>query len=197
MQDHVPFWEDVFTLGGSDYFDIGNIHSINSDSDGINSPEFKSFLENQNIDKPFWITEVELDIMNKGPFVSMEDHFIINLVSAFASDAEKIFVPGIMKKDKEIRYLILQLLVDKIDYFNSVEKLDIGQCKFTMEDNVVYVLWGEKNIPEEIIGQIKMTDVEGSETILNITDLSLSDSPVFIEIIKFKSFTCQIVNEED
>ncbi|MCK4364962.1 MAG: hypothetical protein KAW45_02820 [Thermoplasmatales archaeon] len=190
---HTEFWEEIFDLGGDSYFDIGNIHSINSDSEGINGPEYKQFLDQQGVDKPFWITEVELGSMNqeKDGYLEtdMSDSLITNFVQAFASSAEKIFHPGIMKASKESEsgkesiYNALQTIVDKLDYFDNIEKLGAGQYKFTLENNVVYILWGENNIPEEITGQIKMTDVSGSETILNTEDLSLSDSPVFIEIV--------------
>jgi len=189
---HAEFWETIFNLGSDSYFDIGNIHSINSDSDAINGPEYKAFLDQQGIDKPFWITEVELGSMNqeKDGYLEtdMSDSLITNFVQAFASGAEKIFHPGIVKSTsksepgKENTYNALQTIVDKIDYFDTVEKLDDYQFKFTLENNVVYVLWGENNIPEEITGQVRMTDASGSETVLNITDLSLSDSPVFIEM---------------
>ena len=190
---HTEFWEDVFDLGGDNYFDIGNIHSINSDSEAINGPEYKAFLDGQGVDKPFWITEVELGYMNqeKDSYVEtdMSDSLITNFVQAFAGGAEKIFHPGIVKSTsksepgKENTYNALQTIVDKIDYFDTVEKLNEDQYKFILENNFVYVLWGDGNIPEEITGQVKMTDVSGSETVLNSTDIVISESPVFIEII--------------
>ena len=193
MEENTEFWGEVFDLGGSSYFDIGNIHSINSDSEAINGPEYKQFLDEQGIDKPFWITEVELGSMNqeKDEYLEtdMSDSLITNFVQAFASGAEKIFHPGIMKSSsksepgKENTYNALQTIVDKIDYFDSVEKLDDDQYKFTLENNVVYVLWGNGSIPEEITGQVKMTDVSGSETVLNSADIVISESPVFIETI--------------
>ena len=184
MEDMTEFWSDVFDLGGSDYFDIGNIHSINSDSDAINGPEYKEFLENKNINKSFWITEVELGSMDKKPIENMSDYFITSLVSAFASGAEKIFVPGIMKKEKEDQYQIMKLLVDKIDYFKSVETINSRQYRFTLDDRVVYVVWGEDNILEEISGQVNLTDVSGSETVIYTKDIIFTESPVFIEILK-------------
>ena len=190
---HTEFWEEIFILGGDSYFDIGNIHSINSESEGINGPEYKQFLDQQGVDKPFWITEVELGSMNqeKDGYLEtdMSASLITNFVQAFASGAEKIFHPGIMKSSKESEpgkestYDALQTIVDKLDYFDNIEKLGAGQYKFTLENNVVYVLWGENDIPGEISGQVKMTDASGSETVLNSADLSLSDSPVFVEIM--------------
>ena len=193
MEEDTEFWGELFDLGGSSYFDIGNIHSINSDSEAINGPEYKQFLDEHGIDKPFWITEIELGSMHqyKDEYLEtdMSDSLITNFVQAFASGAEKIFHPGIMKSykksepNKENIYNALQTIVDKIDYFDSVDKLDIGQYKFTLGSNVVYVLWGEADIPEEITGQLTMTDVSGFEMVLDATDIVLSDSPVYIELI--------------
>ena len=193
MDENIEFWEKIFNLGGDSYFDIGNVHSINSDSDAINGPEYKAFLDQQGVDKPFWITEVELGSMNqeKDSYLEtdMPDSLITNFVQAFASGAEKIFHPGIVKStsksepSKENTYNAIQTIVNKIDYFNTVEKLDDYHFKFTLENNVVYVLWGENDMPEEITGQVKMTDVSGSETVLNSADIVISESPVFIEIL--------------
>jgi hypothetical protein len=193
MNDNTEFWSEVFTLGGSNYFDIGNIHSINSDSDAINGPEYKQFLDDQGIEKTYWITEVELSPIKEGNGVNQEinisNFLITSFVKAFESGAEKIFHPGIMKvskksePEKESTYNALQTIIQKIDYFESVEKIRDGQYKFILESNVIYVLWNDTIIPEEIVGQVKITDVSGTETIVDSADIELSDSPVFIEII--------------
>jgi hypothetical protein len=189
IDDHVEFWTDVIGLGGNSFFDIANIHSINSESDSVNAFEFKQFLDDQGVDKPFWVTEVELGSMDKtGNGEDMGDSLVTNFVLAFHSGAEKIFHPGIMKKagknelGKEDTYNALMTIISKIDYFISVEKLDEGQYKFILEDETVYVLWGEGSIPVEITGQIKKTDVSGQETIINSDDLVLSKSPIYVEI---------------
>ena len=82
---HTEFWKEVFDLGGSSYFDIGNIHSINSESEAINGLEYKAFLDEQGIIKAFWITEVELGSMNqqKDSYVEtdMSDALITNFNS--------------------------------------------------------------------------------------------------------------------
>ncbi|KYK22237.1 hypothetical protein AYK24_02485 [Thermoplasmatales archaeon SG8-52-4] len=186
MEDNTEFWDEVFDLGGDSYFDIGNIHSINSDSLAINGPEYKQFLKKHDIDKPFWITEVELGPLGKDISAEeeMADKMVTSFVIAFASGAEKIFHPGIMMKSgKEDTYYALKTIVDKIDYFSSVEKLSEGQYKFSIDTNVVYVLWGEGNITDEITGQIKTTDVSGIESIIYSDELILSSSPIFVEKI--------------
>jgi hypothetical protein len=193
--DHAEFWDDVLDLGGSNYFDIANIHSINSDSVAINAPEFKQYLDQHGVDMPFWVTEVEIGSMESEKDGEREedttDLLITNVVQAFESGADKIFLPGIMNpstfKDEkpglEDSYYATKVLVSKLNYFNSVEKLNDGQYKFTSDDDVVYVLWGENNIPQEITGQVKITNSSEEETTLNAEDLSLTDSPIFVEII--------------
>jgi hypothetical protein len=193
MDEMIEFWENVFNLGGSNYFDIGNIHSINSDSDAINAPEYKGFLRQQSIDKTFWVTEVELGSMDfeKESYVetNMSDALIKNFTIAFANGAEKIFHPGISissKKNepgKDDVYNALQIIIDKIDYFNTVQTLGEGQYKFIMDNNTVYIIWGENNIPNEITGQVILTDASGYETIINVDEITLSEEPLFIEMI--------------
>jgi hypothetical protein len=193
MDDHIMFWTDVFSLDGMNSFDIANIHSINSDSEAVNAPEFKAFLDQQGIDKPFWITEVELGSMDpekeSSGELDMSDALITNFVQAFASGAEKIFHPGLVTSSsksepgKETIYNAFQTIVKKLDYFDHVEQLDDGQYKFTIENDVVYVLWGGNDIPDEITGQVRVTDSIGSETLMQAADVVLSESPVFIEIL--------------
>jgi hypothetical protein len=194
MEDMTEFWDDVFSLGGSNHFDIGNIHSINSESDAINGPEYKQYIDNWEINKPFWITEVELGLMDKEKEnyenENIADSLIKNFTQAFESGAEKIFHPGIMKISKKIEpgkdetYYALQTLIGKIDYFDICEKLTEGQFKFIFNESIVYVLWGEENVTNEITGQVRLTDVSGIETILDSEGIILSESPVFIEILK-------------
>jgi hypothetical protein len=193
MEDMTEFWDEAFNLGGSNYFDIGNIHSINSESVAVNAPEYKQYLESKEINKSFWVTEVELlskDIEKDINEEKNANFLITSFVQAFYSGAEKIFHPGIMKisnkyeNGKENTYYALKTLVNKIDYFESCEKLSEGQFKFIVNGAALYVLWGENNISEEIIGQVLLTDVSGSETILDSDELILSESPVFVEILK-------------
>jgi hypothetical protein len=193
MKDMTDFWDEIFDLGGSNYFDIGNIHSINSDSDAVNAPEYKQYLETKEINKSFWVTEVELVSKDIEKDINEEKNayfLITNFVQAFYSGAEKIFHPGIMissnkyEPGKENIYYALKTLVSKIDYFESCEKLAEGQFKFLVNGTAVYVLWGENNISEEIVGQILLTDVSGSESILDADELILTEKPVFIEILK-------------
>ena len=88
-------------------------------------------------------------------------------------------------------------LVDKINNFEKVEKIEekytvgkedwqgatsqLGQYKFINGDEVVYVLWGEAQVPSEISGKIKVTDIYGKSEVIDSKELSLTDSPIFVE----------------
>lgn len=54
------YWQGVFDAGGSQYFDIANIHSIGH-GEPLNIPEYKEFLAKNNINKPIWVTEVQIE----------------------------------------------------------------------------------------------------------------------------------------
>jgi len=198
--DNKEFWQGVFDLGGGNYFDIGNIHSISSNSESLYGDEYKQFLEDNQIDKSFWTTEAELSSNSLQGETPSEEAFskiiVKNYVEAFASGSDKIFYVGLEQApgdeeswligksdEKQETYYAYKTMVEKIDYFDGVEELDDGQYKFTIGSNVVYVLWGEKAIPEEITGQVKMTDIKGTETTIESTEISLDDTPAFIEMI--------------
>src|SRR3989338_5396554 len=58
--DMLSYWRKIFDLGGADYFDIANIHYINSgDLNTLNVKDFKKLMQEKNIDKPIWVTEAE------------------------------------------------------------------------------------------------------------------------------------------
>jgi len=72
-------------------------------------------------------------------------------------------------------------MVEKLDYFDRVEKLTEGQYKFTKQGKTVYCLWGKEKSPSEISGKIKVTDIYGQSKDIEAKDLKLSEEPVFVE----------------
>ena len=200
MNDALDFWDTVFELGGTSYLDIGNIHSISSDSESLYGYEYKDFLEDYDINNSFWTTEAELSsfaLQGESPSEEAFAKVIVkSYIEAFASGSEKVFYVGLEhcpgdeeswlighSDQKQTPYYAYKTMVEKIDYFNSVEKLGEGQFKFTIDSNIVYVLWGANNIPEEIVGTVKRTEIDGSETTIESAEISLEDIPVFIEMI--------------
>lgn len=90
-------------------------------------------------------------------------------------------------------------LVDKINNFDKVEKIKeelvenkgepdgytsrVGQYKFISGSYSFYVLWGRAELPDEIYGKIKITDIYGESKVIEANDLILSDEPLFVETI--------------
>lgn len=59
-EDNLDYWGDIFDLGGGDYFDIANIHYINSgDLSSLNVTAFSNLMNEKGVDKPIWVTEAE------------------------------------------------------------------------------------------------------------------------------------------
>lgn len=89
-------------------------------------------------------------------------------------------------------------LVDKINQFDKIEKIkeeyrenpsdrngataSIGQYKFTNCKNSIYILWGDADLPPELIGRLTLTDIYGTASEINASDLKLTDEPIFVEL---------------
>lgn len=84
---------------------------------------------------------------------------------------------------KQKAFYAFQTIVDKIDYFEEVEQLNEGQYKFTVEGRPVYVLWGDRPLPAEIGGKVRLTDIFGAAKEVDAAEINLTDSPVYIEQI--------------
>ncbi len=79
----IAYWGDIFDLGGGDFFDIANIHYINSgDLATLNVSDFESLLDSKGLDKPIWVTEAEF---------SSEDEVTAAVQGALAAGATKVF----------------------------------------------------------------------------------------------------------
>lgn len=83
---------------------------------------------------------------------------------------------------KKEAYYSLQTIIDKIDGFSSVEKINKGQFKFKVDKKEVYILWcdsGSCSLPSEISGEVIVTDYLGDEKTMSISQIILGKSPVF------------------
>ena len=202
MEPHmISFWEPVLERGNQ-YFDIANIHSIGA-SEELYVPEFAKFLSKYNINKPIWVTEAQhcIGMTLYGKEVSPEEHgriFAKSYVTAFACGADKVFytmfkVPpfapsqhkqaALIDADGVERpaYYALKTLIEKLDKFTSAEKLAEGQYRFMVEGKAIYVLWGSGEIPEEITGEVLVTDIYGKDTKISYSAIELTESPIFVE----------------
>ena len=88
--------------------------------------------------------------------------------------------------------------MDKINEFDKIEKIkeeyvenqsdsdgatsNIGQYKFISGSEAVYVLWGGE-VPPEISGKVKVTDIYGKSQQIQAENLTLTDEPIFVETL--------------
>jgi len=194
MVSVLSFWEPIYEKG-SQYFDIANIHTFGARAELV-VPEFKKFLSKHGIDKPIWVTEAAEFVTG---YASLEEHgqvFVKSSVICFACGVEKFFYnrfragfkslphdAALIDENGERRpaYYGLKTLIKKLDKFTSAEKLAEGQYRFMVEEKAVHVLWGSGEIPEEITGEVLVTDIYGKETRTNSSAISLTESPIFVE----------------
>jgi hypothetical protein len=98
MEDCTNFWQPVFDLGGADYFDIANMHSIGH-GEHLNIPAFKEFLSKNGIeDTPIWVTEVQYQQAQQTWNYSNEDFaktLVRSYVFALANGVDKLFYVNI------------------------------------------------------------------------------------------------------
>lgn len=84
-----------------------------------------------------------------------------------------------------------QLLVAKIGDFNSIDRIDFGNSeiyvyKVNIGGNYVYVLWANTpqniNLSGEIPGNVKVTQVDGTFSNVNSSDIPIGNNPIFVEV---------------
>lgn len=222
------FWDPVFAGGGGNYFDIANIHTINTDEkrEDMYVMKFKKYLEKFGIkDKPIWVTEVQFGELMEKPkdLTSFEKTLVRASVFTLAQGADKLFYienwttwdnPDAFKPPKEgekdkkepkpkidllnnSTHRVYLNLVDKINSFDKIETLQekftegkedfsgatsqIGQYKFINGNKAVYVLWGNAELPAEISGKVKITDIYGESKEMDAKNITLSNDPIFVE----------------
>ena len=97
MEVCTQFWQGVFDLGGANYFDVANMHSIGH-GEHLNVPSFKQFLTKNEIDKPIWVTEVQFQQAHQTENYSNEDFAKIlarSYIFALANGVDKLFYVNI------------------------------------------------------------------------------------------------------
>lgn len=98
MKINTQFWQGVFDLGGADYFDIANMHSIGH-GEHLNIPSFKQFLAKNGIEnKPIWVTEVQYQQAHQTQDYSAGDFaktLARSYIFALANGVEKLFYVNI------------------------------------------------------------------------------------------------------
>lgn len=207
-EEFQEFWKEAYSLGATNYFDISNIHSIDTDEKREDLFLFK-FLEltkGRGIqDRPIWVTETQFGGLAEAPedIGQFEETIVKASVFALANGIDKIFyISNWLYWDEESDSTqdVYETLVRYINKFDKVEILKqeyaehqgdresittiVGQYKFTDGNEVIYFLWGNAKLPSEISGEIKVTDIYGKNKIIDAVNLVLSDNPIIVELIK-------------
>lgn len=189
------FWSPIYSEA-SGFFDIANVHSVGSNDDKLFINEMKEFMREHRVNKPVWITEAQYN--GRDGSQSQEDFASLlarSMVFALGNGAEKIFYTGLtspspghdnaalltLSGSKTPVYYAYQVLVDKLDYFDSVEKITGSQYKFNVSERPVWVLWGDGELPADLTGIVKVTDIQGGGELFEAGEIRLNESPVFIE----------------
>lgn len=96
-------------------------------------------------------------------------------------DEDHLYLAGCQRQKPFYAY---KTLVEKIDYFDSVQVLAEGAYRFSIGNRTVYILWGRQPLPPEIKGRIKLTDIYGLQSETGAASLILTDTPVFVEMVE-------------
>lgn len=203
-QTFVDFWDPIYAADIGDYFDIANVHTISTDEnrEDLYMDKYLTFLGKYGLeDKPIWITELQLGSLMDGSYEieNFNSLLVRSSVFSMALGADKLFHIVNWGKGTDPSNDVYDTLVKYLNDFDSIEIINqsyvenegdyagltsvIGQYKVINGDNVVYVLWGESEVPDEISGMIKVTDIYGVSKTIDASELALSDEPVYVEIL--------------
>ena len=202
LDESVKFWSPIIERAAK-YFDIANIHTINTNEEreDLYMIKFKQFLENHGVkNKTVWITEVQYGDLEKPPedIFSIDKLLVRSTVFSIALGADKLFYIDnwLSYWNSSSTQKAYETLVNKLAYFDSVEvlkqkynetlegaKTEIGQYKFLVGNRTIYVLWGNSSLPEEIKGTVRVSDIYGNERMMDVSEIKLTDSPVYVEVI--------------
>lgn len=165
--DEIEFWQQAVDLGVDQYIDIWNHHIVGDPDTDLFASEMSDFMDKNDIDKPFWITEMELG-MQLEP-TQAADHLIKAYVRAFALGADNIFFthltsvheekglklkpPNTLDRfsDNQEAMDAYAEMVEQIDYFTDVKEISDTEYEFTLPDKTVKINWNEQEIIYEDI----------------------------------------------
>lgn len=96
QQNFQDFWDPVFDMGAGDYFDIANIHTINTDTrrEDLYVIKFKEYLAEHGVtNKPIWITEVQFGELADEPadLEAFHELMVKSSVFSLALGADTLF----------------------------------------------------------------------------------------------------------
>jgi len=197
------FWQELLSLGGSQYFSVGNTHSITPgpEVDDLGAGEWAALLAPYNI-TTFWVSEVQIPYGNiHGLYTSPEEQasrLAKGYLKAFAQGAGAIFwtvwqaQPGNdqsfigaalldVNGEKTLAHYALETMIGLLGDFSAVETITEGQYRFETGGGSVYALWGSGGGPAELSGPVRVTSHLGQTSQMDAAGLVLSEDPIFVE----------------
>lgn len=201
-------WQPFFEAKPGAYFDIVDIHSIDTthEREDMYVIGYQEFLQKYGLaDKPLFVTEAQFwGLGNEPPddIRLFERTMVRATTTTLAHGAKKIlYIPSWenWKTDGQTTQEVYENLIDKINIFNTVATLkeeytenyfedqtirvNVGQYKFVHDNSTLYVLWGRSDLPPEINGTVLVTDIYGYKQIVKVEDIVLTNEPLFVEVI--------------
>ena len=206
-----PFWEEVFEMGGAKYCDIGNYHFTSlSMNEALNATNWATLMKKYKIPE-YWLTEYAVDVNQDNDLKEQAIRLLKQLTMIFESGCTRVFYSvyqarkfqpediksvGLVSMNGEKRpiYYTYMTMIDLLDGFSKVEKIDEGKYLFTVRNRPVYVLWDDSALDVEnqiaklvsvkpdykLKGNVNVTDYLGNTKRMNIDDLTLSSDPVIV-----------------
>jgi len=205
-EQFVEFWEPIISEAGK-YFDIANIHSIDTDErrEDLFTLKFKRFLERHGVDKPIWITEAQFGPLGFEPERKKElgeeeiNRLIVRAtVLSLALGADKIFFISDNWRHKST-FKVYETLVEMLNHFDRIEVVDqkyvenygkdagvssvYGCYKFEAGNRSIYVVWGDGKLSRYVKGKVRITDIYGNEKIADASEVTLTNTPIYVEVL--------------
>lgn len=205
------YWSEVLGLNGDLYFDIGNFHSGDGadldfywfDLFYLQGNAFQAGgLEG------IWVTEFDIDLKGETEEdeAAQAREIVMWCVERLTPGMDKVFYTFYSLSDdsnipittlapktliyngyKRQSYYAFKTMVNKLEGFIKSEELAENTHKFYVGNDVVYVIWyyqGEgdlSQIQNELSGQVIVTDMLGNATMMDISEVTINENPIYIE----------------
>ena len=160
----VEYWEPILA-GGSKFFDIGNMHSLQG-SDDYHAFEYKRHLAASGSEnKPFWITEA--GVFTGGKALEQEKlakKTIPDYASAFAAGAQVIFR---LSRGHNTGQVLDTYLLAARTFGDFIDATSIAEnvVEFDMPDGrIVFALWDDGTLPLHVTGTVNVITYTGEES---------------------------------
>ena len=175
----IEYWEPIFG-GGSNFFDIGNMHSLQASND-FHASEYRRQLDASGSNgKPFWITEA--GVFMGGKALEQEELARItipNYASAFAAGAQVVF--RLSRGHNTGQVLETYLLAARtFGDFDVATSLSDNVVRFEMPDGgIVFALWDNGTFPDDVTGNVIVITYKG-EVSSQVASMVIAQAPILV-----------------